>query len=100
MSTIEAKLEAAKQYSRDTARARARAWANANKSDPFAYQTVLSHYRNGIAGPYIKVGEDGKPFIEHADYEVTFDSVKVKGRDKAGKEVMVDRTIPKNMKRP
>ena len=97
---IQEKLEVAKQHSRDTARARARAWANANKSDPFAFQTVMAHYRNGIAGPYIKVGENGKPTIEHADYEVTFDTTKVEGYDKSGNKVMVDRTIPKNMKRP
>lgn len=90
------------QRAMDNRWARARAWANANKSDPFAYDQVVKDYETGIAGPFIN--SDGE--LDCADYEVQFDMIKSPVTFNGlplilnGEEVKVDRIVPRNMRRP
>src|SRR3990167_1517322 len=95
-------FEDARKRSLDTMWARSRAWQNANKSDPFAYNTVVSHYKNGIAGPFV----NGDGYLDSADYEVSFDvmrsPVTLNGVPLIlkGEQVMRDHMVPRNMRRP
>ncbi len=73
----------------------ARDWADANKSDPFAYSVALSHFNNGICSNT----KDGDPGVYHAEaYAV--ERHLPKGMALSNGDTKFTATEFKNMKRP